>query len=348
MKNVFTYALLLVFLTSCNSLNFINIDVKKPAQVTIPATVRSVAIVNNSAVQPSNIGHENVEGKEENNIEVHTDSLGIILTQATAQFIGEENFYDNVVAYNTPLRADNLYLTEAYIDSATIDRIIAETGADAIVSIDRLLVSSRHLTVVINGKKEPKSLCLGIDARIRIYMPPTYQAYGPVSYKDSVCWAGTWRDSYYSEDIPEREEALKHIVLRAADRISLALVPSWETEERWYYSDANTEMKKASVKASANDWLEAAKIWGELFDKDKNTTKKAKLAMNIALANEMLDDMENASVWVDIAIENFKLAGRKDEDRDLKLSELYKKTLNERISDSKKLDIQTGTGNIEY
>lgn len=340
MKNIIFYCLL-IFLASCNSVNYVKIDTRIPAQITIPSTAGTVAIINNAAVQPSSIGHTKLVDDTETSVKVSADSLNIILAEALVQFVEEEKFYDNVVLYDTPLRTDSLFTTEVFLAPKTVNDILTETGADVIFSIDRIKFNSNRYTVLVNEEENERILSVEMEAWFRVYNPESKQT-SPVVYTDSIYWKrGPYRG--YVDTLPDTREALKYIVLRAADKTSLALVPSWRKDERWYYSDATIGMKRASVKASANEWNEALAIWTELYEKEKGAVKKAKLSINITLANEMLDDVESSMKWIDNAIENFVLAKRNEDDNDLKLARVYKKALEKREADFKKLDIQIGS-----
>ncbi|MFR9165671.1 MAG: hypothetical protein ACLVKO_05390 [Dysgonomonas sp.] len=95
MKKYILGSLLTAILTlSCSSVKFITVNVEKPASLTIPSSVRNIVIVNNTGVQPADIGHFTLKGiDDEEKVEVSSDSLNIILTQALAQFMDEESFF---------------------------------------------------------------------------------------------------------------------------------------------------------------------------------------------------------------------------------------------------------------
>lgn len=338
MKSTFLCCLISL-LTSCSTVKYIDVEMRKPAQVTIPSEIKKIAIVNNAASQPYGVGHQKVVGLDSLTAIVSSDSLNIILTQAIAQFVEEEAFFDTVVWYNKELRSDSLFLTQTLIDSLTLKNIFLETGADMIFSLDQLSLSSKQHFLVVDRKKHEKQICVNIVALFRMYLPRISEPFGPVSYGDRVCWERYWGEK---EALPSAKTLLRRITLRAADKMTSAMIPSWKTEEREYYTDASSPMKKASMKASANEWGEAAKIWGELFDAEEKDNKKGKLAVNIALANEMLDDVENAITWIDIAIEYFTPTQQGKVSEDLTYAKSQKKSLESRLSDFKLLDLQIG------
>ena len=127
--------------------------------------------------------------------------------------------------------------------------------------------------------------------------------------------------------------------MKAADAVTSSIVPSWKTDNRWYYSDSSKGMREATKMVLAGKWQEAADIWSELYDKEKNTNKKIRLASNIALANENLDDIENALAWINIA---YDLLPQKSKSDLASQVFFYKETLTKRNLDKNKLYKQLG------
>ncbi len=345
MKKYILYSILLsVLLVSCNSTNWLAINVQKPALVTLPLTVENIIVVNNSAVQPSDVGHKDIYYTKESDVSVSSDSLNIILTQAFAQFLNEEGFFGNVITYNIPLRdKKESFLSEIAVSNERIKQITDSTESNVLISLDRLIIQSKLRTSNIGNSLNSEKLTIDINANLRVYSPDGKMAYPLINYKDSVAWETISQNGiYFMEEIPSRREALKFAVLYAADKLVKMFAPYWEEQERWYYTDGTTEMKEASVKANANKWTEAALIWGNIYEKEKNSLKKARLASNIALANEMLDDLENAVTWINISFDTFSSVQQKGANEDAELTQLYKAELEQRVKDFKKLDLQEG------
>lgn len=346
MKKIIFFFILSVFLSSCSTIRFIDIDIQKPAQVTLGSGIKNIVIVNNAVNQPDDVGHWMKAPKETESITISTDSSIIMLAQALAQFVEEDGFFNTVTLYEEALRKDNEFLVETIIKPSIINKIETETNAELIISLDKVILTSTYSVNVVNKKVVPWGLSVGINAKLRTYTVGSEETPREMIFTDSIRWRGAWEGNYYSEDIPSYKEAFKYTVVRAADKIAKAMSPTWERGERWYYSNATTQMKQAAVKASAGEWKDAAIIWGEVYEKENNENQKGKLASNIALANEMLDDVENAIAWLDAALDSFEKAGKKDDKENVKLAKSYKEKLKKRLQDFEKLDIQLGTSVI--
>lgn len=344
-KYILYFFLLFISTTSCSTIHWLTIDVQKPAQITLPVTIQNLAIVNNSVTQPSNVGHKSVNYSNETQVHVSSDSLNIILTEALTQFLNEEKFFNSVILYDkTPRNANDNFLSEIKLSPETVKTIINSTGSDIIISLDRFILRSILSTSSIGNSLTSENLKVNIDANFRLYYPNGKMPLPLINFQDSLSWEAISQHGIYftEEALPSRREALKYAALYTANKMVSMFTPYWQEQNRWYYTDGTTKMQEASVKASANKWRDAALIWGELFDTEKSTLKKAKLASNISLANEMLDDLENALTWINISSDLFRSLNRTDKDEDIVRTSLYKKELKQRISDFQKLDIQEG------
>jgi len=343
MRRILLLCCLSLILASCSSVRFISIEVQKPAKVILGSNIRDIAFVNNSVTQPEDVGHWKIVKKETEPVNVPSDSLNIMLNQALAQFLEEDGSFNRVAVYDKPLRKDKDFLMETALDSAVIQNIGMQTGADAILSLDKIILITTHETIQFKDKLQPWALCIAIGIKYNVYSTATNRRIRGITYNDSICWKGTLIGSnLYSEDIPTYKKAFEHTIIRAADKISKSLSSSWNRSERWYYTDGSTAMNKASVKASGYKWREAATIWGNLYETEKKERKKGKLASNIALANEMLDDIENAVTWIDLALGHFNNADKRKEGEDSKLAKMFKKELERRLADFAKLNTQFG------
>ncbi|GAB6010501.1 DUF6340 family protein [Viscerimonas tarda] len=342
MKTYISCSLFLFFiaLSSCSTIETIRISVEKPAQVTLPPSIRSIVIVNNAVQQPDSIGYTIVNGKGEDDVVVPSDSLNAInnmLTQALAQFMDDEKFFDKVTLFDKPLRTDNVFLAETLIDDTTIQRIAAETGADAVVSLDRFLTK----IILIKQARYHTNLSMlevKIQAKFRVYSNEGKLMGPPVSFNDTLYW----NDANEYVPFPGMKEGLKQAALHTADKMVPMFIPYWMEQNRWYYTNSGGKMMKATQYAVANKWKEAALIWGEVYETEESSVRRAKLASNIALANEMLDDVENAMNWANISYNLFEecFQNHRSTDTDLFRIMAFRDELKRREADFHKLDKQ--------
>ncbi len=338
-----TLAIILLF-TCCAGIKYINIETLEPAQVTLPANIKSVAVVNNTAQQPDDIGHYvNPLGRNATvKASASSDSMAVFYTEALTQFLNEEKFFDFVVYYKKPLRTDNKFLEESPLPPDVMTEIKNTTGADAIVSLDKLLIQTDvkehfrqegHIYAGMKGK---------INSTIRVYLPTMDGKIPMLRHTDSLYWEGydISRGGAIAEFIlPTREQGMKEMVIASAEKMTYALSPHWVTQERWFYTSTSSKMKEAMVFADGKQWQEAVFAWKTYFDSERNNLNKAKAANNIALAYEMLDDIANAYDWAVTASDLFEKSTANGS-LDRRRATLYKNELERRKDTSNKLNMQ--------
>lgn len=330
-----TIAIIAFALTSCASTNFISIDVMTPARVSFPSNIVNVTVVDNAASQPDNEGHIIVNyHRQIEEIAASSDTAKLVFKEALTQFMNEDNYFNKVALYSFNMRTDDDYSQVSILTKNDIEDICRKTDADAVFSLDLFMMSSD----IVLGKYLPYDVGINemkakIGISYRVFDRGGELMAGPVIYVDSIFWNNA------EQSLPLRQEGLKELALISAEKITKELIPSWEKQDRWYYSDGKSEMKAAEKLVKEGNWHDAALIWGELYEKEVKNQRKIKLASNIALANECLDDIENAAKWIDIA---YSFLPAKSEAELALMTILYKKQLDARQKNIPKLKAQLG------
>ena len=348
MKNIKLYLYILfasLLMVGCSGIKTITIQTQEPAQIKLPETVQKLLVVDNSAPQPKDIGHlkRRLGRSQAEKATVNTDSLSVFYTEALTQFLNEEGFFDVVMLHNQSLRNDNEYWREVAILPDKMLELKEETGADAIISLDKLLISSEWEDLFMQEGYPYSKLTGKISSTLRLYMPSQKGLIPKVQYIDSLYWEGfdLSKDgrAYAEFVVPHAEEALKELAVYAADKMTYVLIPHWITQERWYYTSNASTMREAAALAEQAKWEEAIIKWESFYNNSKKKIDQAKASSNIALGYEMLDDMEKAYEWVLIAEKLFEEAtsSRSLERRRVLI---YKQELERRLASFKSLDMQ--------
>jgi len=105
------------------------VETQEPARLTLPENIRSLLIVNNGVQQPDEVCHRKkpLGKKEFEPVKVSTDSASIYYTEALTQFLSEEHYFDTVILYNKPLRADTNFWEEKPIMPERMNELRKET-----------------------------------------------------------------------------------------------------------------------------------------------------------------------------------------------------------------------------
>lgn len=339
------YILVGIFiLTSCAGMKTFTIQTQEPAQVTLPQNVNKLLVVNNAVNQPNDIGHtkKRLGRRQAEKVSVPTDSLSTIFTEALTQFLNEEDFYDIVMLHEKTLRNDTEYWKEEAISPEKMQELKKSAGVDAVVSLDKLLVTSDWEDLFIQEGYPYAKLNGKISSTLRVYLPTLDGQIPTVQYLDSLYWEGfdiSDGRAYAEFVIPHAEHALKDLAIYAADKMTYVLTPHWVTQERWYYTMPSSTMRDAATFANEAKWAEAIQKWQSYYNSTKNKRDKAKAASNIALGYEMLDDIETANDWITTAQQLFE-ESTPSNSLERKRVSIYKTEIERRLDNSNKLNMQ--------
>lgn len=330
-------------LANCAGIKYMTIETQEPAQVNLPSNVYSLAIVNNTVQQPDDVGHDSIPiGFEKpERVSASSDSAAIFYTEALTQFLNEENYFEEVVYNANPLRNDHDFFIEKPVDPITMNKIRKETGADAVISLDKLFIETNKREHFRQQGYTYANMTGKIHSTLRVYLPTMEGRIPAIQYSDSIQWTGfDIQDggAYADAMIPSRKEAIKILAVRAAEKMTYVFAPHWEMQDRWYYTLSNSLMREGEAHAKSADWENAIKKWEAYYNNSSKKTDKAKAANNIALAYEMLDNMEQSLEWVKISNDLFNDSTAPNS-LERKRSLLYKNEIERRFKNSPKLNM---------
>lgn len=134
-------------------------------------------------------------------------------------------------------------------------------------------------------------------AHWRMYEPVHKTILVDVIEQDTLYWNG------YEDDVnrlfaklPSVKSALVETGIAAAIDLSKHIAPKWELETRYYYKLKNNSIDVAINYAAEGDWAQALELWLDSTETGNRQTR-SKVMLNVALAYEMLGDIDNAIKW---------------------------------------------------
>lgn len=343
MKRIYSLLLSVVLLSACSSVKELYIETYNPAEITYPADVHRILVVNNALPQPSDVGYELwIMGMKKDTCRASADSALWDACKSLGKSMVEADYFDDILLYNDAIRTDGSFLADGKLSAEKVNELCLETGTDAIISFDRLLFNMRKdIDAFADGYKRGK-INVEIGGIVRTYMPGRVAPLASIVVADSLIFEEYAIDDTLLEAfLPTPDNALRI----AGEYIGKALYPTftpyWEEERRWYYTGVGSRWKEASAYVSGDKWKEAMVAWNDIYGKSQNKKIKAKLASNLALGEEMSGDFQKAYDWAVISRDLFKEAAG-EECRTYKFQYVYVEALMQRIRADKKLDIQFG------
>jgi hypothetical protein len=342
-KRSIPYIVLVVLLSACDSIRYVSIDTYKPAEIIFPGNVSTVLIVNNAVPQPSDTGYEySLFGVKQDTARASADSALFDACRSLGEAIMETDYFNDVLLLHEPLRKDNNFLHDERLSKDEIDALYNETGADAIISIDRLLFHMNKEVLAFKEGYLGGYVKVKVNGIMRAYAPGRETALATVIVSDSI----DWFEYAYSL------EAMKDVIVSPDAALRLAgeyigglsspnFVPYWQRETRWYYTDSSSDWKRATAYVESDKWEQANSLWQKIYNSSNKPKIKAKAASNIAFYLELKSEFREAHDWALKASTLFKEHSGEGSDDYKRLSQ-YVAALLERIKDDKKLNMQLG------
>jgi hypothetical protein len=348
MKRICLYVIfiLLIILNACDSVKKIAIEVQEPAPLTLPVSARNVLILNNAIPQPNNHAVEQLfEGKSvANKYSFDLNSTVWLAVETLFDDLSESDFFDEVSVYKKPIREDGEWLTIQPLPEEIQDEFYETEGFDALITIDRLLFRLEENVKKLTGHNlEDPIFC---DARVDAVISVSYylrgkQSENTFSLSDSVFVKSGFPDTtVVFREVPDLMIQSASAVL--GRQIASRFIPKWKQAERLIFTGLGARAKEAGSYAGAQKWDLAESVWLTELEKKDKILDKARLAANLALANEMQDKFEAALRWAEKAEEYYKMEDLTKYSNEKVFVKKYIDELHRRIQNNRLLNVQYG------
>lgn len=302
----YIYTLLLsiaLLLSGCQSVEQMSIDYMLPAEVSFPATLKRVAVVNNMPAVPDNklIVSEEAEKKNENEVARLTNYYNgdaAITTESLAEALANENYFEEVVICDSALRSKDISPREGTLMQEEVQQLAQDLNVDFLIALENIQMRSvRKIEYMPDWGVFLGTVDVKVYPTVRIYLPSRRGPMVTVNSNDSIFW----------EEIGNGEASVRARLIGEKDLIKEAsefagtvpvkrLLPYWKTANRYLFSGGSVNMRDAAVYVKEGNWPEAIKLWKQTYETKKGK-QKMYAAYNIAFGYEMQDSIDTAMEW---------------------------------------------------
>ena len=188
-----------------------------------------------------------------------------------------------------------------------VEQLCETFQTDAVLSLDHI-----RTRVITRYKNETfydpfkGGFSTGAHANMKIYYETLFRVYDPVEKK--IVLRELLRDTLYWEDVDISpgnlfkrftpvKQALSETGIVAALELSDKIAIRWRPEYRSYFIKGNEKLRKANELAIAGDWQTAISEWMDVLENSRSKGPVSKAQFNIALAYEILGDIDLAIYW---------------------------------------------------
>lgn len=339
---------LLFLITSCSTAKmFTTLDILRPAQVSFAPEVNNILIVDNSVPQPASVGHylEKLNSNE-TSIELQFDSAAIFCTASLRESLEEKGFFRNVHLAQNRLNLSGKFSRITPLTPEVVKSLCAVYHTDAVLSLDRLIYADKITEYVYLNDL---AVYNDLDVKIRTDWSVYYPTDKPITYTqftDSFTWqSSSMTRSKAADQLPARYDALVDASLITGLNVVDRLIPRWEKEDRYFYNPRNKYMRQAMDSVVVRNWPAAIVLWKKVAEKHGSSSLKYKANNNIAIAYEILGDLDNALQYCDKAIKAYPEVLLFYSDQlmnDIHELLLYKEVLLKRAEEIKQIKTQLG------
>ena len=312
MKKIgFIYTIMIGLLFhSCQTINVLPIDYLVPADISFPSQIKRVAIVNNASESPGRIHSaadstllEKTNGFYEMYM-VNGDPQ--ITTEALAEAIAAENYFNEVIICDSVLRAGSPPVEKSLLNKETVGELTKLLDVDMLIVLEGIQIGVQKQVYPVNEAGYLGNINVKVHPRVNLYIPSRHSPLVMINGNDSIFWEG-----YANTPLNARTKVIsdEQLIKEASDFAGSVpikyMTPHWKTVNRYIFINGSSAMRDAAFFVQSKNWDKAFALWERDYETQKGK-KKAKIASNISLYYEMKDDLEKAEEWGKKAVEIMK------------------------------------------
>jgi tetratricopeptide (TPR) repeat protein len=296
------------------------IDYLVPAEVSFPAQIRRVGIVNNVGETPGRVAKNTIADSillEKTNGFLERYTLNgdpKITAEALAESLAGENYFDEVIICDSMLQASGTPKQAPFLGKEAVNALTERLDVDMLISLEEIRIEVKRQVFPMADMGFLGTVDAKVYPEVNLYIAHRNAPLVMINGNDSIFW-----EDFESTLMAARTKVVPDEQLIAeASGFAGALpvrymTPHWKTAGRFFYNNGSPEMRDAAFFVRENRWDKAFALWETFFEKAKGI-KKARVASNISLYYEMKDDLEKAHEWGEKALELAKVVREIPED----------------------------------
>lgn len=312
--SVYISAIVLVFISfSCISTKPLLIEIPQKSKKELPQNIQSMVlvarVVDNSYIKWDEDSLQNLFFKKNFNYDTIINDIQTVdtLLIALGELLFESGRYDFVIPENRFPKIENTTLMAGEMPWNEVKELCDTFKTDAVLSLDYFrtrVITEYDKTVNFevfsnNFRDEARAeMKVNYEALFRIYDPSVERVIMRKFMRDTLMWNGidrSARDLFYWFTPVKR--ALTEAGIAIALDLSGEISPAWLKDRRSYFAKGDANLKNAAPLVNSGQWEQALALWMNTAETTNSKSVKSKAEFNIALAYEMLGDIDSAIDW---------------------------------------------------
>gem|GEM_PF-344576 len=287
--------ILMPMICSCSTPRmFTTLDILQPAEVTFLPQVQNVLIVNNAPTQPYDWGHYdfNNYGSQPVGTFLRFDSAAIFCAASLRENLEAKEFFNSVSMSQTNANMSGKFDIITPLSNETVLFLCNLYKTDAVISLDQIKTYDYLTKYTDEGVS---SLDVKIETRWSIHYP-----YDTLQMAKSFTDEFSWEENNYKK-LPNRYDALVDACILTGSNVADRMIPRWEKQDRYFFAPKKPLFQQAMDSVTHRNWTAAIRLWSQAADETKSNSLKMQAMNNIAIAYEILGDLDNAILFAEKA-----------------------------------------------
>jgi hypothetical protein len=295
-----------------------SLSVLKPAPVSIPANIKTVALVNRSkaATESQTLDAIHKALSLESNDLQQAGANGSM--RGLKDELMKNTRFTEVKPLNMDLRSFGAGIFPTPMQWDSVEKICRESNTDALFSLELFDTESK-----LNYSASPTQVNLGVTSLPaiahqvnmatsvktgwRIYDPSTRTILDEYILGEDISASGSGiNPAVAASSLIGRKEAVTDVGIKAGEAYADRILPYWIRVSRDYFVSGNDNFVMAKRKAQAGNWDGAAELW---LQETKSADGKlaGRACYNMAIISEINGDLDGAIQWAQKSYENYNI-----------------------------------------
>ena len=240
-----------LLLGGCQTVEQLSIDYMLPAEVSFPPSLKRVAVVNNMPSIPDNkLIVEETDEKKKDETEIarktkYFNGNSKITTEALAEALANENYFDEVVICDSMLRANDMIPRESTLSKSEVESLIESLDVDFLIALENIqLRSLRKIEYLREWGVYAGTIDVKVYPTVKVYLPNRNGPMVTINTNDSIFW------DYAAPSIAQagaglisETEMLKEASEFAGTVPVKYMLPHWKTSSRYLFTSGSVNMR---------------------------------------------------------------------------------------------------------
>ena len=286
---------------------YTTLDILRPAKVEFAPHVENLLIVNNSKVQPTDVGHTIISlNGQTQKVETQTDSVALFCLSVLTEEIEMTDFFASVDLLLNSINYGQNFNSVTPLQRMTVEELCKTHDVDAVLSLDHVAAKSEVQEYYDSSWMQFTAVMATLYETFWSIHYPNKIGTTAVHFKDSLFWESeSYNRAKALEALPDRQHALIDGAMLAGQNSAKRFVPYWEKGDRYFFDSNKKLMKQGMDSVYVKNWEGALDCWERVFNSTKNMKLQAEAANNIAIANEILGNYDKALEYTQTAFDTF-------------------------------------------